>query len=183
MVLLDLHGFENPYQHMLCIFWRKMRMISIRLLVSKTIGIHFSCPHYDQIKISPVKFYVLKLENFLRLWQRGCRWGGIHHICVLSPLYILLIGLLKDLYRLSSENESALLWKNVFAGSHNIKKMFSHVCKHILNFWPWELNSFKKNKIVHKITCIKLNKDFIYIPHKVANYWMSFKISFIFFCM
>lgn len=68
------------------------------------------------------------------------------------------------------KTESALLWKNVFAGSHNIKKMFSHVCKHILNFWPWELNSFKKNKIVHKITCIKLNKDFIYIPHKVANY-------------
>lgn len=34
------------------------------------------------------------------------------------------------------KTESTLLWKNVFAGSHNIKKMVSHVCKHIVTFNP-----------------------------------------------
>lgn len=32
------------------------------------------------------------------------------------------------------KTESALLWKKLFAGRYNIKKIFSHVCKHILTF-------------------------------------------------
>lgn len=82
-----------------------MRTNSIRLLVSKRRRIQFSCPHYDQIKISPLKLCsCFKAGGFLETGKGGYRWGGIHHICALLPVYILLIGFLKGLYSFSNEN-------------------------------------------------------------------------------
>jgi len=63
-------------------------MNSIRLLVSKRIGIHFSCPHYDQIKISPVKFCsCFEVGGFLETLAKGGAGGEGVTIFVLSSLY------------------------------------------------------------------------------------------------
>lgn len=51
-------------------------MDSLRLLLSKRIGIHFSCPYYDQIKISPIRFCsCFEVGGFLKTLAK-CGAGG-----------------------------------------------------------------------------------------------------------
>lgn len=81
--LLDLNGFIISIHA--TSFWKKVKTNSVKWLVSKRIGIHVSCPQFEQIKILWNSVHVFKQEDFLRLcwsWE----WEGFT-ILMLSSLY------------------------------------------------------------------------------------------------
>lgn len=101
---LDLIGFENPYQYMLCVFKGQQKQIHWNY-VSK-IGVLFSCPHFSQIQINPVRLcsYIERRGIFETLLEVGV---GKDSPYLGSPSFIhFIIGLLKVLYCLSNE-----IWK------------------------------------------------------------------------
>lgn len=105
--LLDINRFENPYQYMLWIFLKENENGFIKTIsIKKNRNTFFLSTLWPNKKNQSCKVLFM-FWSWRISWdfgKEGCRWGGIHYICALFPLYILLTGVLKGLYSLSNEN-------------------------------------------------------------------------------
>lgn len=133
-ILIDLNGFENPYQHMLCVFWRKIKMSSVSKTWHQKLGYIFFV-HIMTNKNPVRRCSCFEAGGFLETLANGGGGAGLGrdspYLC--SPPFINFIS--KTFKRLMLSFQ----WK---LKVHYYERMYlqvvitlrkcSHMCKHIL---------------------------------------------------